>query len=70
MLVLAGVIITLMEPFLMGWLNTCLPMASGEGIPWFALLVSTTFALLIEQPLCEPTGSLCFDSPSHPTGAE
>jgi len=43
-----------------GWLNTYLPMGSGEGVPRFALLASMAFALSIKLSLFQPTSFLTF----------
>jgi len=43
-----------------GWLNTCLLTGSGEGIPCFALLAHTAFALPIKPSLSQPTSFLTF----------
>ena len=40
------------------WLNTCLPMGSGEWIPCFALLACAAFALPIKLSLSQPTSFL------------
>ena len=42
------------------WLNTCLPMRSGEWIPYLALLVHAAFALPIKQSLYQHTSFLTF----------
>ena len=42
------------------WLNTRLPMGSGERIPYFALLACVAFALLIKLSLSQPTNFLTF----------
>ena len=43
-----------------GWLNTCLPMGSGEWIPCFALLACMSFALPIKLSLSQPMSFLTF----------
>lgn len=43
-----------------GWLSTCPPMESGEGIPYFALLVFMAFALPIELSLSQTMSFLTF----------
>ena len=45
------------------WLNTCLPMGSGEWIPCFASLVCVTFAVPIKLSLSQPTSFLIFTLP-------
>jgi len=42
------------------WLNTRLPMGSGEWIPFFALLAHAAFALPVQLPLSQPTSFLTF----------
>lgn len=43
-----------------GWLNTCLSLANGEVIPWFALLACAASALPIELSLSQPMSFLTF----------
>ena len=56
------------------WLNTCLPIGSGESIPYFALLTCAAFALLIKLSLSQPTSFFTFTllilSPIPPGGSE
>ena len=54
------------------WLNSCLPMGSGEWIPYFALLAHAGFTLPVTLSLSQPTSFLTFTllilSPVPPWG--
>ena len=48
---------------LLGWLNTCPPVGSGEGILCFVLLVCAAFAFPIKLSLSQATIFLTFTLP-------
>lgn len=48
------------------WLNTSLPMGSGECIPCFALLVRVSFAISTKLSLFQPTSFLTSTPPALP----
>ena len=46
-----------------GWLNTCLPMGSGEPFPCLALLARVAFVLPINVSLFQAPSFLTFSLP-------
>jgi len=54
------------------WRNICLPMGSGELIPWFALLVKVAFALTIGLSLSQSMSFHFYhaDFLAHPAGRD